>query len=152
MAEETFSDIGKMEALRRLFEGTGFTMKDNCSLKISKEAGSVVNSSVMMTEGIDFDLTYFPLKHLGFKAVTAATGEIYAAMAHPGALAVRLGISSKIDFGRIKDTVGLNLSFMVQNVFTITKYSGVDPEIYLGVDQNFYPRPRIYSLGIGLTF
>ena len=103
MAEETFSDIGKMEALRRLFEGTGFTMKDNCSLKISKEAGSVVNSSVMMTEGIDFDLTYFPLKHLGFKAVTAATGEIYAAMAHPGALAIRLGISSKIDFSRIKE-------------------------------------------------
>ena len=56
------------------------------------------------------------------------------------------------DFGKIKDIVGLNLSFMVQNVFTITKYSGVDPEIYLGVDQNFYPRPRIYSLGIGLTF
>lgn len=56
------------------------------------------------------------------------------------------------DFGRIKDVVGLNVSFMVQNVFTITKYSGVDPEIYLGVDQNFYPRPRIYSLGIGLTF
>ena len=56
------------------------------------------------------------------------------------------------DFGRIKDVVGLNVSFMVQNVFTITKYSGVDPEIYLGVDQNFYPRPRIWSLGIGLTF
>ena len=56
------------------------------------------------------------------------------------------------DFGRIKDIIGINLSFMVQNVFTITKYSGVDPEIYLGVDQNFYPRPRIYSLGIGLTF
>ena len=56
------------------------------------------------------------------------------------------------NFGKIKDTVGLNLSFMIQNVFTITKYSGVDPEIYLGVDQNFYPRPRIYSLGIGLTF
>ena len=56
------------------------------------------------------------------------------------------------DFGKIKDIVGLNLSFMAQNVFTITKYSGVDPEIYLGVDQNFYPRPRIYSLGIGLTF
>ena len=56
------------------------------------------------------------------------------------------------NFGKIKDTVGLNLSFMIQNVFTITKYSGIDPEIYLGVDQNFYPRPRIYSLGIGLTF
>ena len=56
------------------------------------------------------------------------------------------------DFGKIKDKVGLNVSFMVQNVFTITKYFGVDPEIYLGIDQNFYPRPRIYSLGIGLNF
>lgn len=56
------------------------------------------------------------------------------------------------NFGRVKDIVGINVSFMVQNVFTITKYSGVDPEIYLGIDQNFYPRPRIYSLGIGLTF
>lgn len=57
------------------------------------------------------------------------------------------------DFGRVfRDTVGINLSFMVQNVFVLTKYSGVDPEIYNGVDSSFYPRPRIFSLGIGLSF
>ncbi len=57
------------------------------------------------------------------------------------------------NFGKIiAKKVGLNVSLMMQNVFTITKYSGVDPEIYGGVDQSFYPRPRIYSLGIGLTF
>lgn len=62
-------------------------------------------------------------------------------------------ITVNYNFGKIFwNTVGLNVSFMVQNVFTITNYSGVDPEIYLGIDQNFYPRPRIYSLGIGLTF
>ncbi len=57
------------------------------------------------------------------------------------------------DFGRLfRDTMGLNLSFMVQNVFTVTNYTGVDPEISGGIDQNFYPRPRIFSLSVGLTF
>lgn len=57
------------------------------------------------------------------------------------------------DFGKVfRNTLGINLSLMVQNVFTITKYSGVDPEISLGIDQNFYPRPRIYSISLGLNF
>ena len=56
------------------------------------------------------------------------------------------------NFGRIKDIVGINASFMVQNVFTVTKYSGVDPEIDGGIDMSFYPRPRIYSLTLGFEF
>lgn len=103
MAEETFSELGKIEAVRQLFAGTGFEQNDNCILKIGKDAGSVINASVVMTEGIDFDFTYFPLKHLGYKSVIEATGEIYAAMAHPETLAVRLGISSRFDFGKIKE-------------------------------------------------
>lgn len=103
MAEETFSDIGKAEAVKRLFEGSGFTQSDNCAFIVSKDTGSIVSSSVMMTEGIDFDLVYFPLKHLGYKAVIMATGEIYADMAHPAALAVRLGISSKTDYVKVKE-------------------------------------------------
>ena len=43
------------------------------------------------------------------------------------------------------------LSFSVQNVFTITKYSGLDPE-NSGVDGNIWPRPRIYTLGVNLNF
>ena len=90
MAEETFSQIGRTEAVRQLFEGTGYSPDGHCTLRVAKGTGSVVNSTVMMTEGIDFDLTYFPLKHLGYKAVIMATGEIYAAMAKPRTLAVRL--------------------------------------------------------------
>ena len=104
MAEETFSDLGRNEAIRRLFEGTGFRQNDCCVLKLqNNRTGSVVSSSVMMTEGVDFDLTYFPLKHLGYKAVTRASGELYAAMAHPATLSARLGISSKIDFAKVKE-------------------------------------------------
>ncbi len=56
------------------------------------------------------------------------------------------------DFGRIRDKVGLQLSLLMQNVFTITKYTGVDPEISNGFDSSFYPRPRIVSLSLGLNF
>ena len=57
------------------------------------------------------------------------------------------------NFGRIiHHAVNLNLSATVQNVFTITKYSGLDPEIPNGIDNNFYPRPRIYTLGLNLGF
>jgi iron complex outermembrane receptor protein len=56
------------------------------------------------------------------------------------------------NFGKIYKTVGLNVSAMVQNVFTWTKYSGVDPEVLNGFDMSFYPRPRIFSLNLGLEF
>jgi len=44
------------------------------------------------------------------------------------------------------------VSFTVQNVFTITKYEGIDPEVPGGIDNNFYPRPRTFMLGIGFTY
>ena len=46
----------------------------------------------------------------------------------------------------------LRISLNVQNVFTITKYKGMDPEVAGGIDNNFYPRPRIFSITAGLDF
>jgi len=46
----------------------------------------------------------------------------------------------------------LRLIAGVQNVLTITDYSGIDPEIYSGIDRNVYPRPRIYTLSAILNF
>ena len=40
----------------------------------------------------------------------------------------------------------------VQNVWTITKYSGLDPEVFGGIDNNFYPRPQTYLLGLNINF
>lgn len=51
-------------------------------------------------------------------------------------------------------TVGkhnLRASFNVSNVFVVTKYKGLDPEVNGGVDNNFYPRPRVYTLGLNLS-
>lgn len=40
----------------------------------------------------------------------------------------------------------------VNNVFLVTKYSGQDPEVFGGIDNNFYPRPRVYTFGLSLDF
>jgi len=56
------------------------------------------------------------------------------------------------NFGRITEWCSFNVTGMVQNVFTITKYSGMDPEVPNGMDNSFYPRPRIFSLSLGLEF
>ncbi len=48
--------------------------------------------------------------------------------------------------------VNLRLSATVNNAFTISGYEGLDPEISSGIDNNIYPRPRAYVLGINLQF
>jgi iron complex outermembrane receptor protein len=56
------------------------------------------------------------------------------------------------DFGKIAKNVNLQANLSVQNVFTITKYNGIDPEIAGGMDNNFYPNPRTFSVGVSLNF
>ncbi len=46
----------------------------------------------------------------------------------------------------------LRLTANVQNVFVITQYKGLDPEIYGGIDNLFYPRPRTFVFGLNLNF
>ena len=40
----------------------------------------------------------------------------------------------------------------VNNVFCITKYKGLDPEVFNGIDNNLYPRPISFILGLNLNF
>lgn len=51
----------------------------------------------------------------------------------------------------IKDT-RIRLYGSIQNVLIVTDYEGLDPEINLGIDNNFYPRPRSFVFGINVDF
>lgn len=58
-------------------------------------------------------------------------------------------------FDKIKNWNGkIRVAASVQNVFTITKYSGLDPELTVadGVDNNLIPRPRLYTLRLNINF
>lgn len=54
-------------------------------------------------EGVDFDLTYFPLKHLGYKVITAGVSDILAMNALPRQVTVSLGVSSKLPVEALQD-------------------------------------------------
>lgn len=62
--------------------------------------------------------------------------------------------SVSYNFGKIstKGTAKLSVSANCQNVFTVSKYKGLDPEIASGIDYNIYPRARTYSLGVNVGF
>lgn len=62
-------------------------------------------------------------------------------------------VSLAYNIGKIlNNKTNLRANVNVQNVFTITKYKGIDPEQFSGIDNKIYPRPRIVSLGINLDF
>ena len=57
------------------------------------------------------------------------------------------------DCGRIFSKKGnLRITGTVQNVFVVTDYKGLDPEVSSGIDNTLYPRPRIFTLGASIDF
>ena len=61
----------------------------------------------------------------------------------------RITLSYLFDLGKGGN---LNLFGTVQNVATFTNYSGIDPEVFGGIDNNMYPRPRTYIIGLKYNF
>ena len=91
---------------------SGFTPKNASTLKGAGDDAAVIapgrGEAVLCTtdsfyEGVDFDLTYFPLKHLGYKVVTAGVSDILAMNALPAQITVSLGVSSKLPVEALQD-------------------------------------------------
>ena len=70
-------------------------------------------------------------------------------------------LSAGYNFDNVAEHFKVRLSFTVQNVFTITKYKGIDPEVGYtsvngsnvpGIDNNSYPRPRTFMVGLNITY
>lgn len=75
---------------------------DAAVIEASKDQAIVVSTDSML-EGIDFDLTYFPPKHLGYKVVTKGISDVVAMNAVPEQITLALGISSKISVEFLDD-------------------------------------------------
>jgi len=94
-------DLGEFALIERITKN--FSSKNKSTIKgIGDDAAVVSNgnyetliSTDMLLEGIHFDLSYMPLKHLGYKAVVVNLSDIYAMNARPEQITVSLGISNR---------------------------------------------------------
>ncbi len=79
--------------------GTG----DDAAAVAAGDGEAVVCTTDLLTEGIDFDLTYFPLRHLGYKVVTVGVGDVLAMNARPEQILISLGVSAKMSVEALED-------------------------------------------------
>lgn len=101
--------MGEFRLIERLTSRLG--KRNDSTLKGAGDDAAVIDlgdevmllTTDMMMEGIDFDLTYFPLKHLGYKAIVRGVNDIIAMNARPEQVVVALGVSAKISVEALDD-------------------------------------------------
>jgi thiamine-monophosphate kinase len=119
----TISTLGEFGLIQHLTEN--IQIKNESTLKGIGDDAAVLeykNKQMLVTtdlllEGIHFDLTYVPLKHLGYKAAVVNFSDIYAMNGQPKQLTVSLGISNRFSVEDLEDFYsGLELACSIYGV------------------------------------
>ncbi len=100
-------EFGLIDRLTKPFEIKHATTRcgagDDAAVVAPEAGDEVLLTTESLFEGIDFDLTYCPMKHLGYKVVTVAVSDLLAMNARPAQLMISLGLSSKIPVEALED-------------------------------------------------
>lgn len=109
MQETEISTLGEFGLIEKLTEGitiknnsTQRGVGDDCAVLKYGDKCTLVTTDLLL-EGIHFDLTYVPLRHLGYKAVVVNLSDIYAMNGTPRQITVSLGISKRFTVEHISE-------------------------------------------------
>lgn len=117
------SSLGEFGLIDRLTRD--FTLRNSSSLKgvgddcavMQYPDTDVLVSTDLLVEGIHFDLTYVPLKHLGYKAAVVNFSDIYAMNGHPRQITVSLAISRRFTVEHMEELyAGIRLACDIYGV------------------------------------
>lgn len=117
----TLGEFGLIKHLTEHLESTNpethYGVGDDCAvLNYSKDKDILVTTDLLM-EGVHFDLTYMPLKHLGYKAAMANLSDIYAMGGMPKQITVSLALSKRFSVEDMEDFyAGLRLACDIHQV------------------------------------
>lgn len=121
--ETEIAQLGEFGLIERLSENINIHHKstikgigDDCAV-LNYNKGEVLVSTDILMEGIHFDLTYVPLKHLGYKAAVVNFSDIYAMNGTPQQIVVALGVSKRFTVEHIEEIYeGIKLACDIYNV------------------------------------
>ena len=104
------STLGEFGLIRRLTddiklvnESSHYGVGDDCAVLSFPADHEVLVTTDMLMEGVHFDLTYVPLKHLGYKATMVNLSDIYAMNGTPRQLTVSLALSKRFCIEDMED-------------------------------------------------
>lgn len=117
------AEIGEFGLIKHLTENIKLTQPtskkgvgDDAAVIDNKDKQTLVATDLLL-EGIHFDLTYFPLKHLGYKAAVVNFSDIYAMNGIPQQITVSLGISKRFSVEDLEEFYdGIKLACHTYNV------------------------------------
>lgn len=104
------------EGLQNINDSTKKGVGDDCAVLEYKDTEVLVTTDLLL-EGVHFDLTYVPLKHLGYKAVVVNLSDVYAMNGTPRQITVSLGISKRFAVEHIEQLyAGMRLACEIYGV------------------------------------
>ncbi|MDR2907832.1 MAG: thiamine-phosphate kinase [Bacteroidales bacterium] len=110
-------DLGEFKLIEHLAQSVKLTQSSTIkgigddSAVIKNELETTLVSTDMLLEGIHFDLTYMPLKHLGYKAAIVNFSDLLAMNAKPRQITVGIAVSNRFSLEAIEEIyAGLNLA------------------------------------------
>lgn len=117
------STLGEFGLIHRLTDGiksinesTLKSVGDDCAVMRFRDTDILVSTDLLL-EGVHFDLTYVPLKHLGYKAAVVNLSDIYAMNGTPRQITVSLGISKRFAVEHIEELYsGIRLACEIYGV------------------------------------
>lgn len=118
------STLGEFGLIDQLTKGLNYTndttavgVGDDCAILHYPADRDILVSTDLLLENVHFDLTYVPLKHLGYKAAVVNFSDVYAMNGQPRQITVSLGISRRFTVEHIQELyAGIRLACEEYNV------------------------------------
>ena len=124
----SLSELGEFGLIDHLTQN--FKLKHNTTLKgigddaavIDFENNKCIITTDLLVEGVHFDLSYMPLKHLGYKSVMVNLSDVYAMGATPKQITVSIAVSNRFPLEALEE--------LYEGIHTASKIYNIDVVVF----------------------